>query len=55
MLAILINIKVELTWSDSHQALISQFSLLAGFLIVKMPVKEKDNKILMLVNLNLDI
>jgi hypothetical protein len=37
-------------WAEIHQALQPQFSLLEEFLIVKVPVKEKDSTVLILVN-----
>ena len=38
-------------WVEIHQALLSQFSLLAEFFIGKVPVKDYDSEVLMLVNL----
>jgi hypothetical protein len=36
---------------EIHQALLLQFSLQAEFLIVKVQVKDQNNRVLMLVNL----
>jgi hypothetical protein len=38
--------------ADIHQALLSQFSLLAEFYIEKVQVKERDGTVLKLVNLH---
>jgi hypothetical protein len=35
-----------------NQALLSQFSVFAEFLIAKVPVKDRDSRVLMLVNFN---
>jgi hypothetical protein len=38
--------------ADVHKALLSHFSLLAEFLILKVLVKDRDSRVLKLVNLN---
>jgi hypothetical protein len=40
--------------AEIHQALLSQFSLLAEFFIGKLLVKERDRRVLTSVNLNPD-
>jgi hypothetical protein len=42
----------SITWAEIHQALLSHFSLLAEFLFEKVLVKDKDSKVLNLMNLN---
>ena len=41
------------TWAEIHQALLSLFSLQGGFIIGKLPGKDKDSRVLMLMNLTL--
>jgi hypothetical protein len=41
--------------AEIHQALLSQFSLLTEFFIVKVLVKQRYSRVLMLVNLNPEI
>ena len=42
--------KLQVIKTEFHLSLLSQFSLLADFLIEKMPVKDIDRKFLALVN-----
>jgi hypothetical protein len=43
---------VWVSWVEIHHALLSQFSLLAEFLIGKVLVKQKHSRVVKLVNLN---
>jgi hypothetical protein len=46
-----ITILAVISWAEIHQALLSIFSLLAEFLILEVLVKDRDSRVLKLVNL----